>query len=270
VRARLLRLLRPSEGDRRKRFFAEAARYSDYVSVEAAGFTFLVPTDDAAAGERFFRTRSGSEFVVLRRACDRISSGGVFVDVGANIGTTTLPALRHFDRALAVEAEPRNASLLRANIALSGLEDRVVVRQCACSSTDGEVQLRLSEKHGGHAVGPAKPGDRVVVVPAATLDRLLDSAGLAAADLGLVWLDVGGHEEDVLRGAASVLERRVPLVVEIRLRTAPAVQRLLAPTYSRAVDLRAEHELRLADLADHLGNLARRGGRKFADFLVMP
>jgi FkbM family methyltransferase len=270
VLARLLRLLRPGEGDRRQRFFAEAGRYTQHVSVEAEGFTFLVPTGDAAAGDRFFKTRSGSEFAVLRRACERIPPHGVFVDVGANIGTTTLPALRYFERALAVEAEPRNASLLRANVVLNALEDRVVVREAACSSHEGEVELLLSAKHGGHAVGPAKPGAETLHVPAARLDTLVGDAGLGPTDVGLVWMDVGGYEEEVLRGAASLLDARVPLVVEIRARTAPAVEAVLAQRYSSAVDLRDEVELPLARLADHLKRLAGRGGRKFTDVLLLP
>ena len=268
--ARLRRLLRPGEGDRRQRFFAEAARYTDHVSVEADGFTFLVPTGDAAAGERFFKTRSGSEFVVLRRACERIAPRGAFVDVGANIGTTTLPALRYFERALAVEAEPRNAALLRANVALNGLQDRVVVREAACSSHEGEVELLLSEKHGGHAVGHAKRGARTLPVPAARLDTLVEDAGLGAADVGLVWMDVGGYEEEVLTGAARIRDLGVPLVVEVRARTALAVERLLSERYSRAVDLRDEAELPIAGLADYLRRLAGRGGRKFTDVLLLP
>src|SRR6185312_5117607 len=107
-------------------------------------------------------------------------------------------------------------------------EDRVVVREAACSSHEGEVKLLLSEKHGGHAVGPPKPGAKALHVPARRLDTLVEEAGLAPSDVGLVWMDVGGYEEEVLSGAASLLEARVPLVVEIRARTAPAVESALA------------------------------------------
>jgi FkbM family methyltransferase len=266
----LLSLVRPAEDDRRQRFFERAAGYTGHVSVEAEGFTFLVSTADAAAGERFFKTRSSSEFVVLRHACQRVEPRGVFVDIGANIGTTTLPALRYYERVLAAEAEPRNAALLRANTALNGLDDRVTIRETACSSSSGQVQLRLSAKHGGHAVGLAKPGGKTLLVDAVTLDELIEDAGLGPADIGLVWMDVGGHEEDVLRGGTSLLKARVPLVVEIRARTAPAVEKLLTGRYSRAVDLREESELPLAVLADYLRRLARHGGRKFTDILLLP
>jgi FkbM family methyltransferase len=260
---------RRSEQDQRRRFFGEAARYTGYVAVEAEGLTFLVSTADEAPGGKFFRTRSRQEFPVLARACDRVDPRGVFVDVGANVGTTTLAALNRFDRAIAVEAEPRNAALLRANAALNGLEDRVSVVEAACSSTAGEVELRLSHgHHGGHAVGRPKAGEESLHVPAITLDELVANARIAPADVGLVWMDVGGHEEEVLRGGASLLEARVPIVAEVRPKTAPGIEQLLAGRYVRVVDLRTETELRLEELAAYLDGLGGDGGRKFTDVLL--
>jgi Methyltransferase FkbM domain len=145
----------------------------------------------------------------------------------------------------------------------------VTVLEAACSSTSGQVELRLSSRHGGHAVGKAKPGDASLQVPATTLDEILADAGLGAEDVGLVWMDVGGHEEEVLRGGASLLGAAVPIVVEIRARTAPGIERLLAGLYSRAVDLRAEIELPVTQLSAHLSTLGARGGRKFSDFLLL-
>ena len=267
---RLRNLLRPSEGDPREQFFRTAARFTDLVSVEAHGLTFLVPTADATAGERLFRTRTGSEFVVLDRACDRIQPRGVFVDVGANIGTTLLPALARFVSGLAVEAESRNATLLRANAALNGLDERIVLYEAACSSKRGEVELRLSETHGGHAVGPAKPGGRSVIVRAVPLDDLIAEAGVEPEHVGLVWMDVGGHEAEVLRGATRVLDARVAIVAEIRARTAEAVLAVLGDRYARATDLRSEVDLPLGDLPGYLKQLGEGGGRKFTDVLLLP
>jgi FkbM family methyltransferase len=269
VTRRLRRPLRPTEGDRRERFFREAARFTDVVAVDAHGLTFLVPTADASAGERFFRTRTGSEFVVLERVCGRIEPRGVFIDVGANIGTTTLPALKHFDSAVAVEAEPRNATLLRANAALNRLDERVIVHEAACSSASGRVELRLSEKHGGHAVGTPKPGEASVQVTAVPLDDVIAADRIAASDVGVVWMDVGGHEEDVLRGAIGLLDSRVAIVAEIRSRTARGVVDVLGDRYTRATDLRAEADLPVEELPEYLRRLGECGGRKFTDVLIL-
>jgi FkbM family methyltransferase len=257
------------EQDRRQRFFEDARRYTRHVSVEVEGLTFFVSTSDQAPGGRFFRSQKSSDLLVLRRACERLDPRGVFVDVGANIGTTTLPSLRYFERALAVEAEPGNAALLRANVALNRMDDRVTICEVACSSEGGEVELRLSaDKHGGHAVRPAKPGSEMLTVPAVTLDELLAAHGVAVNLVGLLWMDLGGHEAHVLQGAGTVLDASVPLVVEIRSRTAEDVRGLLANRYSRVEDLRTETELPLEELSTYLEGVAAGGGRTFTDFLI--
>jgi FkbM family methyltransferase len=261
VLSRAFRLFRPSDADQRRRFFDAAAPNTAHVSVEAEGLTFIVSTSDEAPGARFFESRSRSEFRVLRRASDRIDARGVFVDVGANIGTTTLPALGYFERAIALEPVPANAALLRANVALNGLDGRVTGCEAACSSSRGEVTLRLSPtKSGGHEVRPVRPGEQTLLVPAVTLDDVVADEGLRPTDAGLVWMDVGGHEVDVLRGATTLLDARVPIVAEIRARTAPDIERLLAGRYPRAVDLRTEVDLPLEELSDYLGRLATRAG----------
>ena len=59
----------------------------------------------------------------------RLKDDSLFVDVGANIGTQTVHALRAgpFSRAVAFEPEPRNAKLLNMNLAANGMTARVTV-----------------------------------------------------------------------------------------------------------------------------------------------
>ena len=73
------------------------------------------------------------------------------------------------------------------------------------------------------------------------------------------------NEEDVLRGATTLLAERVPIVAEIRARTAPDIERLLAGRYPLAVDLRTEAELPIGELSGYLSRLGSGGGRKFSD-----
>lgn len=266
----VLRRLRASEDERRARFFDAAGRYTDYLSVDVDGATYIVSTADASPGRRLFKSRSRAEFKLLRRACDRIEPRGVFVDLGANIGTTTLPALRYFERVLAVEAEPRNARLLRANVALNGVEDRVTVREIACSSGRGAVELRLSRaKYAHHGIKSPKPGSEMLSVAAISLDELLAEEGVSVDDVGLVWLDLEGHEAHALRGAASILEASIPLVVEIRRGNVAEIEQLLAGHYSSLVDLRAEDELPVAELSRYLGRLVAGAERNFTDVLAL-
>ena len=83
-------------------------------------------------------------------------------------------------------------------------------------------------------------------------------------------MDVGGHEGEVLRGAQGLLESGVPIVAEIRARTAGDVLDVLGGRYTRARDLRDGADLAVRRMPDYLSRLGARGGREFSDFLLLP
>ena len=102
-----------------------------------------------------------------------------------------------------------------------------------------------------------------MTVPLTTLDE----AGLDVSSAGLLWLDVEGHEQEVLEGAATLLERGVPAVLELiprRLELEP-LEALLARHYTDVVDLREGDRLPIAELRA----LAKRYKRGFTDVLVL-
>jgi FkbM family methyltransferase len=150
----------------------------------------------------------------------------VFVDVGANIGTTSIVAARQFGfrRVVAVEPEPDNFKLLAINRVANGLGERMDCVNAALSDREGELQLRLHPRNfGAHWVmtnlgaEPAPEGKeaRTVPVVGTTLRTLLDRHGIAARELGLVWMDAQGSEGHILRGAGDVLDPGPPLCLEL-------------------------------------------------------
>jgi FkbM family methyltransferase len=207
-----------SRGD----FFDAAAAYTPLVAaVTDDELKFIISTDDRSLGRNLFQRRVRPEMGMLGAAIEILDSLGVdrsgtFVDVGANIGTTIIPALvRHgFERGVAIEPSPPNASLLRANVAINNLNDRVWVIEAAASDSTGERWLYLSSKHGGHSVVERADGRKsglrqTIEVHATTLDDLqLDR-------VGMLWMDVQGHEGHVLRGASRLLMNRPPIVLEV-------------------------------------------------------
>ena len=62
----------------------------------------------------------------------------------------------------------------------------------------------------------AEGGSRrfTVKVPARTFDDEVAAGRIPLDELGLVWLDVQGHEGEVLAGAEGLLASRVPIVME--------------------------------------------------------
>jgi hypothetical protein len=66
------------------------------------------------------------EFSDLCFAAHYLAPGDYFIDAGANVGTWSLLAALHAQASvLAIEPAPDTLRVLRANIALNGLEDRV-------------------------------------------------------------------------------------------------------------------------------------------------
>jgi len=151
---------------------------------------------------------------------------GWLLDVGANVGTVCIALARRgaFTRALAVEPAPDTFRHLVKNVARNGLGDAIRCVNAALSATTGTAELELSTNSGDHRVRVAGPlaaeqyHERtrpLVRVPLRRLDDLLDEHGIARADVGLLWMDVQGHEQHVLEGAPKLLAVGVPLVVEL-------------------------------------------------------
>ena len=90
---------------------------------------------------------------------------------------------------------------------------------------------------------PARPLDAdTVQVPARTFDDEVAAGHIPLDDLALAWIDVQGHELDVLRGARQLLEAGVPLVIEYASAmgshdTLDELGEVLASSYATMVDL---------------------------------
>ena len=151
---------------------------------------------------------------------------GWLLDVGANVGTVCIALARRgaFARALAVEPAPSTFRHLVKNVARNGLADAILCVNAALSATSGTAELELSTNSGDHRVRVAGPlaaeqyhehTRPLIRVPLRRLDDLLDEHGIARADVGLLWMDVQGHEQHVLEGAPKLLAGGVPLAVEL-------------------------------------------------------
>lgn len=129
----------------------------------------------------------------------------VCVDVGANLGNHTIYLAAVLGRrVVAIEPEPRNAALLRANVARNGLEELVDVVEVALGDQPGRADL-VQRTAGNAGTFMTVPGDRVAVVR-------LDEVVADGERIGLLKLDVEGDEAAVLRGAAGRIARDRPIV----------------------------------------------------------
>jgi FkbM family methyltransferase len=141
-----------------------------------------------------------------------IDPGDTVVDVGANVGyLTSLAAVRAGPggRVIAVEPHPAVFELLQSNVSSwDGELAPIELQQLALSdrsATGTIVAGPLFEHNMGLAKigeGRAADGEHSHDVRLERLDELLEQT-----TIGLLKVDVEGHETEVLRGATGLLER---------------------------------------------------------------
>lgn len=223
-----------------------------FVAMEHDGNVFLLPT---LIDEKLFVNAGRSDFVVLERVASVLRDAGhparveTIVDVGAHIGTTTISALTQhgFLRAVAIEPDPAHLPLLRANIALNGLDERATVIAAGAADTPRQQAFAQgSRKEGAYRWMKGRlvdePSATTVTVDTVTLDDLADAGIVDPATTGLLWFDCGRCENAALQSASAFLERRVPIVFTLlrdQFRGSSPLLSRLEETYERAVDLRS-------------------------------
>jgi len=248
----------PIEAERAA-YYDAAAEMTDYLSVSTGPETFLLPTSDRGLSRGLFARRSRSDITHLGRAVRLLSEAGValegsvFLDVGANIGTTTISALRRyfFDSAVSIEAVATTARVLRMNVALNDLEHRVQVITAAVGSREHTAAVRLKKNVGGSEVVASGSRDSTSA-PVVPLNSLVESGMIDIDRLGLVWVDTAGHEAEVLAGATKLVAAQVPIVLRFRRRSLNesiehGSMQALAASYTTATDLKTSLRMTLAE-----------------------
>jgi FkbM family methyltransferase len=271
------------ELQRRTEFVQTAADETSHVAVERDGAVFFLPTRQKSGIDRILKLE-WKEQRHLNRALQVIDGAGglrgnVFLDVGAHVGTTAITAVGRFGfgTALAFEPEPENYRLLRANVSMNGLEQRIRTFNVALSNRVGTAALKVRPSFGSkhRLVESAGPGETTVTVDLTTLDVLAANNELNPKEVGLLWLDVEGHELETMEGAGTILRQSVPIVMEfipraLRDGKLDGLEAALAEHYTHAVDLRhrPHGKPELLPLGE-LATVADRYERGFTDLLVL-
>lgn len=136
-----------------------------------------------------------------------IRHGGVFFDVGANIGLTALPVVMTCPHAeiYCFEADSANADRLRWNV--QNLRHASVhVEEVAVSDSSGYVPFEV-----GNGMLSKVTADSSNLVPSTSLDDYVAEHGIQRVDL--IKVDVEGHELNVLHGAEELIQRDKPTIV---------------------------------------------------------
>lgn len=151
--------------------------------------------------------------IMLMAMIDRME--GDFLDVGANTGVyTVLAGMTRPDVHIhAFEPYPPVVEILRENIRMNSLEDRVTLHQVALSNTAGAATLYIPDASHGVIESSAslRPdfGDGVKTEVKITRQRLDD---IDLPKIAAMKVDIEGHEADFLMGAIASIQRDRPVI----------------------------------------------------------
>jgi FkbM family methyltransferase len=180
---------------------------------------WLAPAAKALAPRLFWRRRyrilqrlgeSRPDVRLVASLCDPLR---VSLDIGADVGEFTIAMLPNSRSVIAFEPRPAQARELTAMFDAVGAPVRV--EAVALSDEPGVTTMRVVENDPGRSTidddnalsDAGGAGVQSIDVPVKRLDDL------ALDGVGLVKIDVEGHELAVLRGSADTLTRNRPTVL---------------------------------------------------------
>ena len=168
------------------------------VRYQGASFRFYHQTSATERGALFNPDYNLEELDFLRA---HTPAGGVFVDVGANVGTYAMVLARHAGesgKVIAIEPHPVTHARLAFNRAASGFT-QVVLVAAAAGPADGELLIETDgDNLGASHIVSGKSSGNAIRVPSLRLRRILGDAGIDHVDA--LKIDVEGFEDRVLTG----------------------------------------------------------------------
>lgn len=110
-------------------------------------------------------------------------------------------------RFIAFEPLKECARLFAANCAINGVDDDISVEQVALSSKkSSDMLMYINEENlGGSGLVAAENAQTIPTekVSVTALDSYLDEKGIQVSEIKYAWIDVEGHEVEVLEGASQ-------------------------------------------------------------------
>jgi FkbM family methyltransferase len=177
------------------------------VHYQGASFRFYPQASATERGALFNPDYNAEELDFLRA---HTPAGGVFVDVGANVGTYAMTLARRVGasgKVIAIEPHPVTHARLAFNRNASGLV-QVILIAAAAGPADGELMIETDGDNLGasHIVSGERAG-HALRVPSLRLLRVLEDAGTQRVDA--LKIDVEGFEDRVLTGFFAEAPQRL-------------------------------------------------------------
>jgi FkbM family methyltransferase len=138
----------------------------------------------------------------------------VIVDVGGYIGDFSLYAAHELGaRVVVYEPTPENYALLKENVALNGLEDRITSLNAGVGAADGSLTLNVTRGDGALHVSGFLYSDssEQITVPSVSLCTVFAENALTRIDL--LKIDCEGGEYDIIDSMTDPLFEQIDRIV---------------------------------------------------------
>ena len=169
-----------------------------------------------AQGDRVLRhllSTTGHQGVERDLLLSLVEKTDTIVDIGAHIGTMTVPLARAASagRTLAIEAAPSTFELLRQNLALNQLPQVLAVNALVgLGHTPRVVDVTPGDTGSTSFRRSANDGQGILSQP---LSEIVDRRLGSDAVVDLMKIDVEGMEPEVLESGAALFSRKLPIVM---------------------------------------------------------
>ena len=138
---------------------------------------------------------------------EKIETGNIVVDIGANIGLHTLNMARivgNTGQVFAFEPDPSNFEILKKNVKINNYKN-IILEQKAVGDKHGRATLYQSDNPINHRIFPQiERATNQVQVELTNLDNYFDSDMIDK--INFIKIDVEGMEFGVLKGMKNILK----------------------------------------------------------------
>jgi FkbM family methyltransferase len=144
---------------------------------------------------------------------------GLFIDIGANIGATTIPQAVSFPHInfLCIEAHPTVFELLKANINLNSLDNVCCINKAVSNAANGNKVDFYAQKSDASNLGLSSlqlnkdiQDYDVLSVESIKVDALDDAID---TKVFIIKADTQGSELDVFQSCVHIIEKHYPIII---------------------------------------------------------
>ena len=210
----------------KKKTFDNQKKRTELLAINNFNEKYIVNSSDKVIGRSLY-IHGSFDFDVFLHTLEILKNKiktETLVDIGANIGSICIPAIKRgiFTNCLAIEPEPYNFDLLTKNIFINNLSNKIQTFNVALSQFDNQkLKFEKSEdNYGDHRIKSNsieknyfnEDKRKIIDVETKTLDKIMQDFESKET---LLWMDVQGYEGFILEGGINTLSKKPPLVLEL-------------------------------------------------------